>query len=155
MTKQKNSDRLVKLSEREGLIHSGHQFEASFEGCPGITESRLSLACIRACLHSSCPENDGNEVDHRGEACIGFFVACRDASKRLDLAEEVFDEVAPLVLFRVMRRVVRKSLCASESQPRCLRPAKYFRNRFASNALSPMKARQAMPAIRTSKLVTS
>src|SRR5262249_9036866 len=34
-------------------------------------------------------------------------------------------------------------------------PAKYFRNRFASNALSPMKARQAMPAIRTSKLVTS
>jgi hypothetical protein len=36
---------------------------------------------------------------------IGFFVARRNASKRFDLAEEVFDEVGPLIHFRVMRRV--------------------------------------------------
>src|SRR6516225_2072422 len=65
--------------------------------------SRMRFCAARACLHSSCPENDGNEVDHGGETCIGFFVARRDASKHLDLAEEVFDQVAPLVLFRVMR----------------------------------------------------
>jgi hypothetical protein len=59
----------------------------------------------RACLHSSCPEHDGDEVDHRRETCIGFFVARRDASKHLDIAEEVFDEVTPLVLFLVMREM--------------------------------------------------
>jgi hypothetical protein len=62
----------------------------------------------RLCLgpvYSSRPQNDGNEVDHRGEACIGFFVARRNTSKRFDLAEEVFDDVGPLVLFRVMHRV--------------------------------------------------
>ena len=57
---------------------------------------------IRACLHSSRPEHDGDKVDHRGEAYIGFFLARRDASKHLDIAEEVFDKVAPLILFRVM-----------------------------------------------------
>ena len=56
----------------------------------------------RACLQSSGPEDCGDEVNHRGEAGIGFFIARGDASKRLDGAEEVFDQVAPLVLFRVM-----------------------------------------------------
>lgn len=64
----------------------------------------------RACLHSSGAENYGDGVDHGCEAFIGFFIACRDASKHLDLAEEVFNEVAPLVLFRVMRRVSGGSL---------------------------------------------
>ena len=59
----------------------------------------------RACLHSSGPEDDTDEVDHRGKAGIGLFIARGDASKRLDGAEEVFDEVAPLVLFRIVRRV--------------------------------------------------
>jgi hypothetical protein len=38
----------------------------------------------RACLHSSGPENYGDDVDHRGEACVGFFIAGRDAAKHLD-----------------------------------------------------------------------
>ena len=59
----------------------------------------------RACLHSSGPEDHGDDVNHRGEAGIGLFVARGDASKRLDGTEEVFNEVAPLVLFRVMRGV--------------------------------------------------
>ena len=59
----------------------------------------------RACLHSPGPEDDGDDVDHCGEAGIGLFVARGDASKRLDGAEEVFNEVAPFVLFRVVRAV--------------------------------------------------
>ena len=58
-----------------------------------------------ACLHSSGPEDYGDDVDHRREAGIGLFVARGDAPERLDGAEEVFDEVAPLVFFRVMRGV--------------------------------------------------
>ena len=60
---------------------------------------------IRARLHSSGPEDDGDDVDHCGKAGVGLFVARGDASKRLDGAEEVFDEVAPLILFRVVRGV--------------------------------------------------
>src|SRR6202007_225683 len=55
-------------------------------------------------------ETDCGKSDHRGEAYIGFFVARRDASKHLDTTEEVFDEMAPLVLFRVMRGVSGGSL---------------------------------------------
>jgi hypothetical protein len=73
-------------------------------------ESAFTYGLIRACLHSSGPEDDGDEVDHRGEAGIGLFIARGDASKRLDGAEEVFDEVAPLVLFRVMRGMSSGSL---------------------------------------------
>jgi hypothetical protein len=40
-----------------------------------------------------------DDVDHRSEGGIGRFVACSDASKRLDGAEEVLDKMAPLVLF--------------------------------------------------------
>ena len=49
-----------------------------------------------ACLHSLCPEDYGNDVDRRREACIGLFIARGDTSKRLDGAEEVFDEVPPV-----------------------------------------------------------
>jgi hypothetical protein len=59
----------------------------------------------RACLHSSGPEDHSDDVDHRGEAGIGLFITCGDASERLDGAEEVLDDVAPLILFRVMRGV--------------------------------------------------
>ena len=61
--------------------------------------------CIRVCLHSSGPEEGGDEVDHGGETGIGFFIARGDTSKRLDGAEEVFDEVTPFVLFGVVRGV--------------------------------------------------
>src|SRR5262249_51694476 len=70
----------------------------------------LRCDVTRACLHSSGAEDYGDGVDHCGEAFIGFFIACRDASKYLDLSEEVFNEVAPLVLFRVMGRVSGGSL---------------------------------------------
>jgi hypothetical protein len=56
-----------------------------------------------ACLHSSHRENDGDNVDHGGEAGTGFLVATRDASKHLDIAKEVFHEVTPLDVPRMWR----------------------------------------------------
>jgi hypothetical protein len=88
------------------------------------TDTLYFTAGTRACLQSSRPEDDGNEVDHSSEAGIGLFVAGGDASKRLDGAEEVLDEMAPLVFFRVMRGVSsgplaqwNDSLGAVRSQP--------------------------------------
>ena len=52
---------------------------------------------IRACLQSSGPEEDSDEVDHGCEASVGPLVACGDAAKCLDGAEEVLDEMAPFV----------------------------------------------------------
>src|SRR6266550_3571173 len=51
----------------------------------------------RACLHSPCPEDGGDEVDDGGEAFVGLLVAGGNASKGLYAAEEVFDEMPPLV----------------------------------------------------------
>jgi len=65
----------------------------------------LQNRCTRACLQSPGPQDAGNGVDHRSEAGIGLFVARSDASKRLDGTEEVFDEVTPSVLFRIVRGV--------------------------------------------------
>jgi hypothetical protein len=84
-----------------------------------------TFPCSRACLHSSAPEDDGDNVDHRREAGIGLFVARGDPSKRLDGAEEVFDEVAPLVFFRVMRGVSSGSLAQrDDSLDACARQAR-------------------------------
>ena len=47
-------------------------------------------------------------MDHGGEAFIGFVVACGDAAECLDVAEEVFDEVAPAVDLEI----ARDGLCA-------------------------------------------
>src|SRR5271169_6217507 len=57
---------------------------------------------IRACLHSLCPEDGGDEVDDGGEAFVGLLVTRGDASKGFYAAEEVFDEMPPLVFFSVM-----------------------------------------------------
>src|SRR5260370_42405152 len=57
---------------------------------------------IRACLHSPCPEDGGDEVDDGGEAFVGLLVARGNASKGLYAAEEVFDEMPPLVFFPVV-----------------------------------------------------
>ena len=40
-------------------------------------------------------------MDHRCEALIGFVCAQRDALEFLELAEEVFDQMAPFVHFLV------------------------------------------------------
>ena len=56
----------------------------------------------RACLHSPRPEDSGDEVDEGGEALVGLLVARGNASKGFYAAEEVFDEMPPLVFFSVM-----------------------------------------------------
>jgi hypothetical protein len=47
-------------------------------------------------------EESGNEVDEGSEAFVGLLVARRNASKGFYTAEEVFDEMPPLVFFSVM-----------------------------------------------------
>jgi len=42
-------------------------------------------------------------MDHRCEARVGFVVTSGDAAELLDLAEEVFDQMAPLVHLEVAR----------------------------------------------------
>jgi hypothetical protein len=56
----------------------------------------------RACLHSPCPEDGGDEIEDGGEALVGLLVARGNASKGFYAAEEVFDEMPPLVFFSVM-----------------------------------------------------
>src|SRR5438552_7281576 len=109
------------------------------------------LGSTRACLHSSGPEHCGDDVDHRGEAGVGLFVARGDASKRLDGAEEVFDHLYFSASCGACPVVPSRSGMTA-SMPLS---AKRSRSQLASNALSPMTARQAMPAMRTSKLVMS
>ena len=68
-----------------------------------VTQSRhVRRRRTRACLHSLCPEDRGDEVDDGGEAFVGLLVARGNASKGFYAAEEVFDEVPPLVFFSVM-----------------------------------------------------
>jgi len=57
----------------------------------------------RVCRHSLEGEEGCDEVDGGGEAGIGFVVACSDAAEGLEIAEEVFDEMTPLVDFEVAR----------------------------------------------------
>ena len=108
----------------------------------------------RACLHSSDPQDDGDEIDHRGEACIGLFIARGDASERLDGAEEVFDEVAPFVLFRVMCWVSRGAF-AQRNDRLDVAASQTFAQPVRIERLSPIKAKQETPAMRTSKLMMS
>ena len=74
-------------------------------GFPG--RSRCST---RACLHSPCPQDGGDEIDDGGEAPVGLLIACGNASKGFYAAEEVFDEMPPLVFFSVMRGISAGSL---------------------------------------------
>src|SRR5262249_40403514 len=43
-----------------------------------------------------------DEVDETGKAGIGLFITRGDATERLELAEEVLDQVAPLVHFAIV-----------------------------------------------------
>ena len=49
-------------------------------------------------------------MDHRGETNVGLFVSCANASKRLELAEEVFDEMAPPIFLPIVRGMPARSL---------------------------------------------
>jgi hypothetical protein len=93
------------------------------------------------CLHSPCPEDCGDEIDDGGEAFVSLLVARGNASKDFYAAEEVFDEVPPLVFFSVTLGIStgpsRSGMTASMSLARsrsCSQPA--------SNPLSPIKAKQ-------------
>jgi hypothetical protein len=48
----------------------------------------------RACLHSPCPEDSGDEVDEGGEAFVGLLITRGNASKDFYAAEEVFECLA-------------------------------------------------------------
>jgi hypothetical protein len=52
--------------------------------------TRLARIDTRACLHSPCPEDGGDEVDDGGEAFVGLLVARGNASKGFYAAEKVF-----------------------------------------------------------------
>src|SRR5262245_48535711 len=52
---------------------------------------------IKACWDSSRVYHGCGEMDHGGEALIGFVGAERDAFELLELAEEIFDQVPPFV----------------------------------------------------------
>ena len=58
------------------------------------------LARVR--LHSSESEERGDEIDECGEALISLLIAGCDPPKRLEIAEKVFDQMAPLVHFLVI-----------------------------------------------------
>jgi len=57
----------------------------------------------KVCGDSPGIDDGCSEVDHGLEAAIGFASAHADALEFLEFAEEVFDEVAPLVHFGVER----------------------------------------------------
>ena len=71
----------------------------------------LRLFRARACLQSSLdPKEGGNDVDHGGITRVGLFVACGDASEAFNLAEEILDEMTPLVFVPVMRSMPARPL---------------------------------------------
>ena len=57
----------------------------------------------RACLQLATGEECGDEVEDGSKTSIGLFVAGCDASKCLEAAEQVLDEMAPFVHLGVMR----------------------------------------------------
>jgi hypothetical protein len=67
------------------------------------------LRCTRVCLDSSGVYHGCGQMDHGGETLIGLVGAHGDAFELLELAEEVLDEMPPLVHLLVDR----KRLCAA------------------------------------------
>ena len=56
----------------------------------------------KACLQSLARQESCDEIEESGKASIGLFVAGCDASKCLERAEEIFDQMAPFVHFDIM-----------------------------------------------------
>jgi hypothetical protein len=63
----------------------------------------------RGCLHSAGSQDGGDEVDHCRVACVGLLIPRGNASKRFEAAEEVFDEVTPLVFLAIMLPISGRS----------------------------------------------
>jgi hypothetical protein len=56
----------------------------------------------RVCGHSSGLQDDPDEMDHGFEALVGFVVARGDPAKLFEFAEEVLDQMAPLIHFGIV-----------------------------------------------------
>ena len=80
---------------REAGTGSGLQFKG------GLSNPLERRKVPRACGHSSDSDCCSDEVDHRAIACVGFLVARCDFAEFLDLAEEIFDQMAPFVHLEV------------------------------------------------------
>ncbi len=94
------------------LFQRIHHIPLTFQHppCPnaGWMATVRSASLARACLQSSRPKYDTDEIYHSREAFIGFLVARGDAPERFDLAEEILDQVAPFVLLVVVFAVPQR-----------------------------------------------
>src|SRR6202022_4026257 len=59
--------------------------------------------CTKACLQSPAGKEKRDQTNESSKAGIGLFVASCDASESLEMAEEVFDQMAPFVHFCIVR----------------------------------------------------
>src|SRR5258706_3011358 len=72
---------------------------------PGV-ETRGDVdasVCFKACLQSPAGKEKRDQTKESSKAGIGLFVASCDASECLEMAEEVFDQMAPFVHFCIVR----------------------------------------------------
>src|SRR5580704_1220127 len=69
----------------------------SFPPVPPVLTGDYQVARLRVCGDSSRVDDGSGEIDHGFEALVGFVGAHGDAFEFLELAEEVFDEMAPFV----------------------------------------------------------
>ena len=60
----------------------------------------------KACLQSPAGKEKRDQTKESSKAGIGLFVASCDASECLEMAEEVFDQMAPFVHFCIVRDAV-------------------------------------------------
>ena len=88
------------------------------------------LARVR--LHSSESEERGDEIDECGEAPISLLIAGCDPTKRLEIAEEVFDQMAPRLALGGMTAAAPRSFSSARSLS-------------LSNALSPDQSFELHP----------
>src|SRR5580693_8296057 len=65
--------------------------------------SIISPRPIKACLQSPAGKEKRDQTNESSKAGIGLFVASCDASESLEMAEEVFDQMAPFVHFCIVR----------------------------------------------------
>src|SRR5215208_7493956 len=79
-------------------LHCQHSPTTCFE-----SKQAAHQAHWRGSILDADPPAQGVKIARR--MTVGLFVARGDASKRLNGTEEVFNEMAPLVLFRVVRGV--------------------------------------------------
>jgi hypothetical protein len=65
--------------------------------------SRAAPRPTKACLQSPAGKEKRDQTKESSKAGIGLLVASCDASECLEMAEEVFDQMAPFVHFCIVR----------------------------------------------------